>query len=50
MAKLNSFKPYVYDAHEPGFFMSSTLLVLSIFSIFAGYVCSEAYSGIGSNL
>jgi NADH-ubiquinone oxidoreductase chain 5 len=25
-------------------------LVLSIFSIFAGYVCSEAYSGIGSNL
>jgi NADH-ubiquinone oxidoreductase chain 5 len=50
LSALNAFKPYVYDAHEPGMFMSFTLIVLCFFSIFAGYVASEAYSGIGSNL
>jgi len=49
LSNLNSFKPYVYDIHEPKFFMSFTLYILSIFSIFAGYCFSEAFAGIGSN-
>ena len=49
LSNINSYKPYVYDIYEPGFFMSFTLLILSIFSIFAGYCFSEAFGGIGSN-
>jgi len=49
LSGLNSFKPYSYDVHESGFFMSFTLFVLCLMSIFAGYISSEAYSGIGSN-
>lgn len=50
LSKLNSFRYYLYDVHEPRFFMSFTLIILCIMSIFAGYFFSEAYSGIGSNL
>jgi len=50
LSNLNSFRQYIDEVHEPHFFMSITLFILGIMSIFAGYFFSEAYSGIGSNL
>src|SRR6185369_12669937 len=49
ISNLNAYKHYVFDVHEPGIFMSFTLIILSILSIFAGYIFNEAYSGVGSN-
>jgi NADH-ubiquinone oxidoreductase chain 5 len=42
-------KSYLENAHEGGYFMSFPLIILSIFSIFSGYILSDLFVGIGSD-
>ena len=44
--------PYINykNAHEGGIYMSLSLIVLAIFSIFFGYITKDLFIGLGSNL
>ena len=44
--KIKNYKP----AHEGDFFLTSTLILLALFSIFFGFITKDMFIGIGSNL
>jgi len=46
---LNSFKTNLRLLHEPNIYMSLSMLILSICSVFIGYIFFELFLGLGSN-
>jgi proton-translocating NADH-quinone oxidoreductase chain L len=46
--KTNGMKKIIESAHEPSFFMIFPLLILSIGSIFSGFVLKDLFSGLGN--
>jgi len=49
LSKPNFPRVYLNQLHEPGIFMTLPLFLLSICSIFVGYVFSDSMNGIGNN-
>jgi proton-translocating NADH-quinone oxidoreductase chain L len=45
----NFYKSNLPFIHEPGFFMTFSMFILFLFSVFAGYIFNEAFIGIGSS-
>lgn len=48
LSKPNFFKSYLKFIHEPSYIMKLPLFLLSISSIFVGYIFSDAMNGVGS--
>ena len=49
LSKPNFPKVYLKNIHEPGWFMTIPLVLLSLCSIFIGYLFSDSMNGIGTN-
>ena len=50
LSPANSSKNLLNSAHESGYFMSIPLIVLGFASIFSGYLLSDIFIGLGSDL
>lgn len=48
LSPANFYKSNLYNIHEPNFYMWFPMFILFFFSIFVGYIFSEAFIGIGS--
>ena len=49
LSKPNFPRVYLNQLHEPGIFMTLPLFLLSLCSIFVGYIFSDSMNGIGNN-
>jgi len=49
LSPANFYKSNLPFIHEPGFHMTFSMFILSLFSIFAGYVFNECFIGVGSS-
>ncbi len=49
LSPANFYKSNLYNIHEPNFYMWFPMFILFFFSIFVGYIFSEAFIGIGSS-
>lgn len=49
LSPANFYKSNLPFIHEPGFYMTFSMFILSLFSIFAGYVFNECFIGVGSS-
>jgi NADH-ubiquinone oxidoreductase chain 5 len=47
---INSYKVVAKQVHESDFFISLPLFVLSICSIFIGYLTKDMFIGLGTNV
>jgi len=49
LSPANFYRSNLYNIHEPNFYMWFPMFILFFFSIFVGYIFSEAFIGIGSS-
>lgn len=47
--KTNSYKKIISNAHDSSFFMAFPLFILSLGSIFIGYITKDMFLGVGTN-
>jgi len=45
----NFYKSNLSSIHEPGFYMTFSMFILFVFSVFAGYIFNECFIGVGSS-
>jgi proton-translocating NADH-quinone oxidoreductase chain L len=50
MVRFNGYRHNIKLFHESSFYMSISMFVLSLLTLFAGYVCSDVFIGVGNLL